>query len=400
MISNFIYLPDRNREIGQLLMPMKRLDWIESSQRPSFSPAEHGTRTRFRLTARSNKKIVWIGWFDDREDADVFLFNMANGYLKYDKKLWDLSLPAWRPDLGEDVTYEFATVTFITSGATYTKPADWNNGVNTIDTVGGGGGGFTPTAHGGGGGGGGAHNTTSNVTLAGNASIQVGASVSAGTVGGDTWFNGTTLALSSCGSKGGGAGTVSSVAAGGVGSSGIGTTSHNGGSGGNATTGVGAGGGGGAGGPHGVGGAGGANGGTANFGCGGGGNGGGSAGATGSTSVGGNNYSGTGGGAVNSNGTSGGGGGGNGSGGAFAGAATGSGLDWDATHGSGGGGGGGGNGTSKNGGNGGNYGGGGGGGGFSVSAGTGGIGTRGIIVVTYTPLIASINGFNLAMMGM
>jgi len=329
---------------------------------------------------------------------------------------------------------------FITSGATFTVPADWSN-TNQIETIGGGGGGAT--AGGGndaGGGGGGAYSSISNLTglTPGNSlTVSVGSGGGAGGTGGDTWFNAATMAACvtagsgvCVGAKGGGGGGLPTAGVGGASASGVGTTKNSGGSGGTQNN-VrnGGSGGGGAAGPNGAG----ANGGatttnattqTSDEGTGGGGNGGGgngvsdtaggiadpAAGTNGGTAQ--DSTAGGGGGAgttpfgtdgsAGSHGSGGGGGsgvsvggvGGNSAGGSGGGG--GSGLEWDATHGSGGGGGGGGGGistnaaaTSGNGGGGGGYGGGGGGGGFASGAtsstqGTGGGGSNGIIVVTYT----------------
>lgn len=166
------------------------------------------------------------------------------------------------------------TVIGITSGTSWTVPADWNNASNTIETIGGGGGGGAGGVDGsiaggsGGGGGGGAYSKITNLTLtpSGSVTIQVGTAGAVATAGGDTWFNGANLAASSVGSKGGGAGTSASGAtggtagAGGLASSGIGTVKTNGGAGGAGVTSVGSGtrgaGGGGAGGPNGAGAAG------------------------------------------------------------------------------------------------------------------------------------------------
>src|SRR3989344_4708849 len=51
-------------------------------------------------------------------------------------------------------TPQSAVTTFLTSGTSWTVPADWNSSNNTIEVIGGGGGGDTPGSAGGGGGGG------------------------------------------------------------------------------------------------------------------------------------------------------------------------------------------------------------------------------------------------------
>jgi hypothetical protein len=280
------------------------------------------------------------------------------------------------------------TQIFIVSGTSWAVPSDWSND-NTIETIGGGGGGANPTTDDAGGGGGGAYSKIANLTLTVGANIayQIGSGGAHNTDGGDTWFNGASLATSSVGAKGGQGAAGLSGGSGGAVASGIGTIKYSGGNGGTPTNvNDGAAGGGGAGGPNGDG----ANGGNSsgNGGGGGGGAGGGLA-TAGSDSgfgssggQGGTAQDGTAGGAANNSGSHGSGGGGGDV--STAGGPGGNGLEFDTTHGAGGGGGGGGH--SGNGGAGGEYGGGAGGGGWDggLSA-TGGTGGQGLIVITYTP---------------
>ncbi len=299
------------------------------------------------------------------------------------------------------------TQIYIISGTSWTVPADWNAGTNSIETLGAGGGGQTADpSYAGSGGGGGAYSQITNLSLQGGVSIalQVGSGGAAGSTGGDTWFNGASLSASSVGAKGGAAGTDLTGGAGGNASNGIGTTRFSGGDGASPGPNPWTGGGGGeAAGPNGAGGTGGSpNNSTIAGAGGGGGNGGGSAGSDGDISTG------SGGAGGNGNGGTGAGAGDNGSGAGNGATATGSGggggkyltsdnggdgatgREFDSSHGSGGGGGGGGgrNGAAAgNGGKGVSYGGGGGGGGYPASGtawGTGGAGGDGIIVVTYT----------------
>ena len=294
-----------------------------------------------------------------------------------------------------------STAYLLTSGTTWTVPADWNSINNVIYMIGAGGGGASGAASGtaraaGGGGGGGGYRVVNNQSLTPGASVPytIGTST-AGANGGDTTFNTTNIA------GGGGAGTATTAptSAGGAG----GTGTYSGGAGGagafataTATTGYGSGGGGGSGGPRGVGGGGGSGISSATAtnisGGGGGGNGGGSNGTIGTASLGGN-------GGNNANGT----------GGAVGGATTGA-------SGTVGGGGAGGNGNLGTGGNGGSgydilgviggsggkgghstasanpsnaglYGGGG-SGGFVATTGVayaGSAGSQGVILVVYTP---------------
>lgn len=408
------------------LVPQKRELWSPSARQSIYGIE---TKTRWRLTARLNDgHPIWIGWFDDRDDADAFLYAIAVGNLSTERELWQLPMPWWSPDIGEDLSYEFATVSFITttsgSNQSYSVPSDWNNSNNQVETIASGGGGATGIANtnggtfsGASGGGGAGYSKALNLTLTpgGTATFHLEAGGAVATAGGDCWFNGTTLAGSSVGSKGGGAGictlgTAVSGGTGGASASGIGSTKTSGGNGGaisdsNYRAGAG---GGGAGGPTNNGAQGGdGTGSGVQGGTGGGGSNNGSAGATGT-----GNHPATGGNGGNGGGGTGGGAGGSGvaggnatanSGGAGAGGGQTSGgvgqnagngandQAFDTTHGAGGGGGGGGSGdvsASGNGGTPGSYGGGGGGGGSCNSGGTAGLGAAGfqaLIVVTYTP---------------
>jgi hypothetical protein len=252
------------------------------------------------------------------------------------------------------------------------------------------------------GGGGGAYALSTAVSIALNTTvtIQIGAAGSAsGAAGTDTWFNGATLAASSCGAKGGSGATAAAGGAGGSGAacvfSGAGSTSFSGGAGGAAGA-TGSSGGGGAGGPLGIGGAGGTGG---AGGCGGGGgNGGGAAGGTGGATnggAGGNNQGGPGGGSAGTSGSAGGNGtnGGGGGGGANSGSGLagngGNGTEWTLTAGgtvgSGGGGGGVTAGVASS--TAGLYGAGGAGGGATGTS--VGAGAQGVIILTYTPFVSN-----------
>jgi hypothetical protein len=292
----------------------------------------------------------------------------------------------------------------LTSGSSWSVPADWNSSNNAIHVIGGGGGGSS--VDGGAGGGGGAYSMATNISLtpSGSVSYAIGSGGSFGdpngSTGGDTYFCNST---SNCGSIGGSAVVAGAVGGqggqsgtggvGGAAGSGVGPTKRSGGDGGYSTD-WGGGGGGGAGGPNGGGGDGGDN--DWEAGAGGGGGGGGSAGGYVANSddngaAGGNNSSGSGsgaGGGTTGNGSAGSDGGGGGGGGGDAetsGGAGGNGIEWT-TAGSGGGGGGAGsanNSNSENGGNGGLYGGG--GGGAAQQGANGGSGAQGVIIIQYTP---------------
>ena len=157
-----------------------------------------------------------------------------------------------------------------TGASTYTSKASWNNASNTVETVGGGGAGArgASTSTGGGGGGGGAYNKITNFNFATPGTTTASVSVGVGghwtllsiTNGGDTWFNGASLAASSVGCKGGASPATFNTATGGAGgltSGGVPTTSppaRSGGNGANGTSASVGGGGGGGGGPNGAGG--------------------------------------------------------------------------------------------------------------------------------------------------
>jgi hypothetical protein len=303
------------------------------------------------------------------------------------------------------------TQIFIVSGTSWAVPADWNSADNSIETIGGGGGGGTSSGgNDAGGGGGGAYSKITNLRLTPGVyvTLQVGSGGSANAGGGDTWFDGASLAASSVGARGGGGASGPTGGAGGNQGGGIGTVRFSGGDGGSSTNAQSGGaGGGGAGGPNGPGKAGALS--RGNVGSGGGGASGGSSTAA---SDGSGNAGGVGGdgpeghvtapggagavagssnAVVGTRGSGGGGGASDGTAGQATGAAGGDGIEFDSIHGSGGGGGGGGYfiASNANGGAGGLYGGGGGGTAFAPGTGMGATGGQGIIVITYTPVAGS-----------
>lgn len=400
---------------SKLLLPQRRLEWDQ--------PSAHGygipNQTRFRLTARTDDGfIVWRGWFDDREDADEFLWALFTKTLQWTRALWGLPSPKWYP-MYPGLRYDFATVTFLTSpinaDSIYTRPIDWNNSNNSMECIGGGGNGYSGqgVAYGGGGGGGAAYSKVSNRTIGATANCWIGQHTQGSYFGipGTDYASAMVIAA-------GGADSVQVWygGAGGPASSGTGDIKYSGGY--SQSSYYGASGGGGAAGPHGAGGAGGGSiDSYASSGGGGGGNGGGSDGQPGHQGAvggnGGNNFSGVGGGVGGTGiappGTLGGGaagGCGYGYGQAAAhGAAGGNGIEWDSSHGSGGGASGGGDGGDSTGiiggygYGGGFYGGGGGGGGAGTYSGSAGAGAQGIVVVIYTPQVKA-GGFNMPMLGM
>lgn len=338
----------------RVLPAVPRREWLPSSQAMAKDQFGNEDRTRFRIRARDAAgRIVWTGWFADRDDADAFLLAAVCGALGIESPLWRMPTPQWHPDLGEDLQYDFATLTFLTTtGAnTWTVASDWNSVNNTCDTIGAGGAGGGCNSGRSSGGAGGGFSQTPNVSLTPGASVNytvgaggTGVNGAAGNAGGSTFFNGTTLAGSSVGANGGGGGITAGTAVAGASTTGaVGTTKYAGG-GSSAVTASAGSGGGGAGGPNG-------------------------AGNTGS--------------AANSDGGSGdaGSGGAGGSGDGVAGSA---GTEYDASHGSGGGGSGRTSVSATAGGAGGAYGAGG-GGTRNTGTATGGAGSQGLITLTYTP---------------
>lgn len=352
------------------------------------------TRTFYRVRARLHDgHIVWQSVFKDREDFDAFLWAIATGSLRYERELWRLPTPHWSPDVGEELTFDFATVTFLTttgSNQTYTSPADWANSNNSIECIGGAGSGGAGSLHSTGGGAGayskitnfsfatpGTTTATYRVGSGGTALTVSGVNNSDGNAGSATWFNNATdpgngTDNTKC-SAAAGAGGVSrsgsrSGGAGGATTASWGQTKYAGGRGGNLTGSFGSGGsgGGGAAGPSGAGGAG---------------------GDSASTTL-----VATAGGSAN-NGTT--------AGGSSTGGSGSSGTEFDPSYGCGSGGGGRATTGDATAGSGGTYGGAGGGaagGGGNPDDATSGAGRQGLVVVTYEPAIA-FSG-NLAMMGM
>jgi hypothetical protein len=120
-----IILPERGAPRGKLLLPMRPQEWRAPSQRRTTFGIED--QTRWRLTARYHDGyIAWRGFFDDRNDADAFMFAAVAGSLQYERQLWDLPVETWtpqsgygregwRPGIAEGLIYDFATITFITA---------------------------------------------------------------------------------------------------------------------------------------------------------------------------------------------------------------------------------------------------------------------------------------------
>ena len=256
---------------SKILLPVPKTEWVYSRALPRDQFNSPVITIGFRLRAKTHDgKIVWSGWFWDREDADAFLFALITKSILYEKELWRLPTPEWHPGISPDLVYDFVTQTVLTttgSNKTYTSPSDWNNSDNTIECLGGGGNGAnSSSAIHVTGGGGGAYAKISNFSFAApgttTATYRVGAAS-----GGDTWFNNATLPgggtnNTKCGAEGGvnGGTATGSItgAAGGTTTNSWGQTRFAGGASGSLTgaSGRGGSGGGGAAGPAGAGGAG------------------------------------------------------------------------------------------------------------------------------------------------
>lgn len=126
-----IILPDQKLTRTKILKPGLR------KQHYAPSGTEHFYMVRGRL---HDGYIKWRGRFEDREDADAFLYAVVTGNLIHEPELWKLPVPEWNPDLGTDLVYECITYNIITTGTTWTVPVDWTNGSNAIEGIGAGGG--------------------------------------------------------------------------------------------------------------------------------------------------------------------------------------------------------------------------------------------------------------------
>lgn len=370
---------------------MRKREWLPTPlAQPKNCFGHAPIERRWHIKARLADGFVrWHGVFDDREDADAFLWAAVSGSLNQEPDLWRLPFPAYCPDYGEGAAFVFAASITITASGSQSVPGDWNDGANSIHAIGGGGSGpcgSSQNANRGCGGSGAEYRVLTNYAASGTFTYTIGAGgtgptrstagVTAGNDGNDTILDTTALIAK----KGLGGtilnGSTPTAPAGGTG--GTGGTGSNGGAGG-ATGGFNdiVTGGGGAGGPSG-------------------------AGAAGSTGTANNNAPGGGQGGNGSGGTGGGGSGASSSASLLVANSGNSGSDITTGVGAGGGGGGCVNASSggATGGAGGNYGAGGGGGNAKGSGtGTGGAGKQGVIYMTYTPLSRIFN-FNMPMLGM
>jgi hypothetical protein len=120
----------------RLLQPLSRLD-------RRLLSTERGIERRYRIRERLNDGAVYrTFWFDDRDDADAFLWAAITGSLRYERDLWRLPVPCWEPGW-PDVTYDFVTQAALTSvsagNQNYTVASDFNAANNNIQAVGSGG---------------------------------------------------------------------------------------------------------------------------------------------------------------------------------------------------------------------------------------------------------------------
>ncbi len=168
-----IILPDRNIARAKYLMPMLYRDW----RKPLSWEGKDTSNVLgiyFLVQAwRADKRVVWTGRFEDREDADEFLYAIATGSLLKDKYIQRLVQPMpWSgyresdfdPAMLYDETIHYNMVTQIGIGASsgvWTAPGDCyglrDRAGEIADVISGGGGGGSGSggysAAGGGGGG-------------------------------------------------------------------------------------------------------------------------------------------------------------------------------------------------------------------------------------------------------
>src|SRR5207248_1504698 len=117
-----------------LLPAVPQSQWRESSQARCKDQFGNQNCTRFRVSARlDDGAIRWRGWFDSRDEADVFLEALVRFVTLGEvvpNPIRQLPTPWWDPDIGPWVTYDFATVTFLTSPTqtllSFPSPSDWN----------------------------------------------------------------------------------------------------------------------------------------------------------------------------------------------------------------------------------------------------------------------------------
>jgi hypothetical protein len=256
-----IILPDKNIVRTKFLLPISEKTWrTPSLAQPKDQLGNDGIRTIFTIKAKLNDGyVVWNAFFESRDDFDAFLWAMVTKKIKYQRSLWDLPTPAWRPDIGDNLSYDFATDIRISSPVSvntgYTLPVDFNGANNYVEVIGGGGSGGIRRSSGvragtGGGAGGYARVVNFGGSPGATYTYQIGAGAAGvssasttginGNTGGATWFNGATVGASSVGANPGTGGLNSTSTAVLVGGSGgvavTGTFGFTGGTGGTKTT--------------------------------------------------------------------------------------------------------------------------------------------------------------------
>ncbi len=108
-----------------------------SERRDAFGRAP--IERRWHVWASVAGLVKWRGAFEDREDADAFLWAAISGSLDWQPDLWRLPVPQYFPDYGEGAQFMFAASITITSSGSQARPSDWNDADNTVEGIGGGG---------------------------------------------------------------------------------------------------------------------------------------------------------------------------------------------------------------------------------------------------------------------
>lgn len=224
----------------KILPVVPKSEWREPSvSMPRNWLGHKEWHTEFVITAKTKAGYtIWRGVFQDRDDADAFLYAAVRGTLRVEWALHDLPDPIYSPGFYPDelIVWQFAVTSYYTSGTSWTVPSDWNNSNNEIVAIGGGGNGqngaagytvdktYYPGAPGTGGGGGACSKITNQTYTAG-----ASRTMAIGSAGADTSLkqndNTTNAVLAKAGSPGASGGT------GGQASSGTGATKYSGGNG-------------------------------------------------------------------------------------------------------------------------------------------------------------------------
>lgn len=221
-----------------------------------------GLQTWFRVQGKTHDGTMrWAVQFRDRDKFDAFTWSAVRAQALGEKLDWRLLSRLPVSDVYGDVDLDcilaIANVTYISgspgSDVSYVAPVDWDNNNNSIEVYAGGASGGVGLSTGNAnatGGGGGEYSKITNFVFAvpGTTSITrrvaAGAAsvtrnttgVTAGKNGGDSWWDGSSVAAASCSAQGGLAGnastSTSSLSGGAGGSTGIGTVKRSGGRGG------------------------------------------------------------------------------------------------------------------------------------------------------------------------